>query len=222
MRKVKNIFEPRASRILRCLLTNPGEAWSIRGLAKEAQVSVGYTHAVTTSLLDLGYAIRNEVNLIEATDPVKLLERWASYHQFYHENKFLECYTFEREIEQIIEKTRSLKSDHALTTLAGAYLVSPYVRPTVVDLYVRDERQSRSIMEKLDLKLTPRDGNVRLVLPYDEGVFYKTQKVDDVRIVSNVQLYVDLFNYPARGEEAAQAILSTIRSEWSSTLLGGQ
>jgi hypothetical protein len=222
MRKVKNIFEPRASRILRCLLTNPGEAWSIRGLAKEAQVSVGYTHAVTASLLDLGYVIRNEVNLIEATDPVKLLERWASYHQFFHENKLLECYTFEREIERIIEKTRSLESDHALTTLAGAYLVSPYVRPTVVDLYVRDEGQSRSIMEKLDLKPTPRDGNVRMVLPYDEGVFYKTRKVDDVSIVSNVQLYVDLINYPARGEEAAQAILSTIRSEWSSSLLGGQ
>jgi hypothetical protein len=222
MRKVKNIFEPKASRILRCLLTNPGEAWSIRGLAKEAQVSVGYTHAVTASLLDLGYVIRNEVNLIEATDPVKLLERWASYHQFYHENKFLEYYTFEREIERIIEKTRSLESDHALTALAGAYLVSPYVRPTVVDLYVRDEGQSRSIMEKLDLKPTPRDGNVRLVLPYDEGVFYKTQKVDDVSIVSNVQLFVDLFNYPARGEEAAQAILSTIRSEWSSSLLGDQ
>ena len=222
MRKVKNIFEPRASRILRCLLTNPGEAWNIRGLAKEAQVSVGYTHAVTVSLLDLGYVIRNEVNLIEATDPVKLLERWASYHQFFHENKLLECYTFEREIERIIEKTRSLESDHALTTLAGAYLVSPYVRPTVVDLYVRDEGQSRSIMEKLDLKPTPRDGNVRMVLPYDEGVFYKTRKVDDVSIVSNVQLYVDLINYPARGEEAAQAILSTIRSEWSSSLLGGQ
>lgn len=221
MRKVKNIFEPKSSRILRCLLTNPGEAWSIRGLAKEAQVSVGYTHAVTSSLLDLGYAIRNDVNLIEAMDPVNLLERWASYHQFYHENKFLEYYTFEREIERIIEKIQSLKSDYALTTLAGAYLASPYVRPTAVELYVRDEGQSKGIAENLGLRPTPRDGNVRLVLPYDDGVFYKSQRVDGVRIVSNVQLYVDLINYPARGEEAAQAILSTIRSEWSSSLLEG-
>lgn len=221
MRKVRNIFEPKASRILRCLLTNPGEAWSIREIAREVQVSVGYTHAVTASLLDLGYIVRNEVNLIEAMDPIRLLERWASYHQYVHENRFLEYYTFEREIERIVEKLQKVTSDYALTTLSGAYLVSPYVRPTVLELYVKSENQVQDIIDNLQLRPTPRDGNVRLVLPYDDGVFYKTQGVGDVKIVSNVQLYVDLINYPSRGEEAAKIILNTILKEWSLSILKG-
>jgi len=222
MRKVRNIFEPRASRVLRCLLTNPGEVWSIRGMAREVQVSVGYTHAVTASLLDLGYVVRNDLNLIEAIDPIRLLERWASYHQYVHENRFLEYHTFEREIEGIVGKLQKAASDYALTTLAGAYLVSPYVRPTVLELYVKDENQAEYIVDNLQLRPTPRDGNVRLVLPYDDGVFYKTQTLGDVKIVSDVQLYVDLVNYPSRGEEAAQKILDTIREKWGSSLLKGR
>jgi hypothetical protein len=222
MRKVRNIFEAKASRVLRCLLTNLGEAWSIRGMAREVQVSVGYTHAVTASLLDLGYVVRNDLNFIEAIDPIRLLERWASYHQYVHENRFLEYYTFEREIEGIVEKLQKAASDYALTTLAGAYLVSPYVRPTVLELYVKDENQAEYIVDNLQLRPTPRDGNVRLVLPYDDGVFYKTQTLGDVKIVSDVQLYVDLVNYPSRGEEAAQKILDTIREKWSSSLLKGR
>lgn len=221
MRKVRNVFEPKASRILRCLLTNPGETWSIRRIADEVQVSVGYTHAVTVSLLDLGYIARNESNLIEIVNPIKLLERWASYHQYLHENRFDEYYTFEKNLERILEKLGKVTSDYALTTLSGAYMVSPYVRPTVVEMYVRDEDQRQTIVGSLELRPTISDGNVRLVQPFDEGVFYKTQDIEGVKIASNVQLYVDLINYPSRGEEAAKNILENIRGYWSSSLLRG-
>lgn len=222
MRKAKNIFEPKASRILRCLLTNPDEAWSIRRIADEVHVSVGYTHAVTVSLLELGYVVRNETNQIELVDPIKLLERWASYHQYLHDNRFDEYYTFEKNIEKILEKLVKVTSDYALTTLSGAYIVSPYVRPIVVEMYVRDEDQKQNIVESLELKPTISDGNVRLVQPFDEGVFYKTQDIGGVKIVSNFQLYVDLINYPSRGEEAAQNILEKIKGIWGASLLEGQ
>ncbi|OGD53630.1 hypothetical protein A3K81_03305 [Candidatus Bathyarchaeota archaeon RBG_13_60_20] len=222
MRNAKNIFEPKASRILRCLLTNPGEAWSVRRIADEAQVSVGFTHAVTVSLLEQGYAARNEGNSIELVNPIKLLERWASYHQYLHENRFEDYYTFEKSIEKSMEWLGKVSSRYALTTLSGAYLVSPYVRPAVVEMYVGDEDQKESIVKNLDLRPTASEGNVRLVHPYDEGVFYKAQDIDGVMIVSDVQLYVDLVNYPSRGEEAARSILEKIKGAWSASLLGGQ
>ena len=53
-----------------------------------------------------------------------------------------------------------------------------------------------------------------MVLPYDEGVFYGLAKVGEINVVSKVQLYVDLFNFPARGEEAAGALLKSIEKEW--------
>jgi hypothetical protein len=220
MRNAKNIFEPKASRVLRCLLTNPGEAWSVRGIADEAQVSVGFTHAVTVSLLELGYAVRNEGNGIELVNPIRLLERWASYHQYMHENRFEEYYTFENNIEKIMERLGKVSSRYALTALSGAYLVSPYVRPTVLEMYLGDEEKVQGIVEGLELRPTVGNGNVRLVHPYDEGVFYKTRDVDGVKVVSDVQLYVDLVNYPSRGEEAAQSILEKIKGVWSASLLG--
>jgi len=220
MRNAKNIFEPKASRVLRCLLTSPGKAWSVRGIADEAQVSVGFTHAVTVSLFEQGYAVRNEGNGIELVNPIRLLERWASFHQYMHENRFEDYYTFEKSIEKVMERLGKVSSSYALTALSGAYLVSPYVRPTVVEVYVGGEDSRQGIVEGLELRLTAGDGNVRLVHPYDEGVFYKAREVDGVKVVSDVQLYVDLVNYPSRGEEAAQNILEKIKGAWSASLLG--
>jgi hypothetical protein len=50
----------------------------------------------------------------------------------------------------------------------------------------------------------------------DEGVFYGVSQVGGVNVVSKVQLYIDLFNYPARGEEAAEMVLKTLEKEWGS------
>jgi len=38
--------------------------------------------------------------------------------------------------------------------------------------------------------------------------------VEDVKVVSNVQLFVDLYNFPARGEEAASRLLEVVLREW--------
>jgi len=220
MRNAKNIFEPKASRVLRCLLTNPGVSWSVREIADEAQTSVGYTHAVTVSLLELGYAVRNGANKMELVNPIRLLERWASYHDYLHENLFEEYYTFEKDMDEIMGRLGEVSSRYALTALSGAYLVSPYVRPTVLEMHVGDGEKMRDIAEVLELRPTVSDGNVRLVHPYDEGVFYKAHDVDGVEVVSDVQLYVDLVNYPSRGEEAARGILEKIKGIWSASLLG--
>jgi len=221
MRLAKNIFEPKASRILRCLLLNPGRAWTTRELAGEAQVSLGYTHAVALALIQNGYLVRNEAYRLEVVDPIRLLSRWASYHQYTTANSFLDYYTFEREVDVLIGRLRSVHRGYALTTLGGAWLVVPHVRPVVVEAYVEDRKEAESMADELHLRPIPREGNVRLVIPHDAGIFYKAQTITDVIVVSNVQLYVDLYNYPARGEEAAGPVLNLIQKAWSQALLGG-
>ena len=55
-----------------------------------------------------------------------------------------------------------------------------------------------------------------LLEPYDEGIFYGTQVIDDIRIVSPVQIYLDLKGYKGRGEEAAEVLLrEAIKSKWT-------
>ena len=80
--------------------------------------------------------------------------------------------------------------------------------------YVEDDEQIETWVGLLGLRPVETGGNVSVVLPFDGGVFYGTQNVRGVKVASTVQLYVDLFNYPARGEEAAQMVLRSLEKEW--------
>ena len=214
MPAVKNIFAPRSSRVLRVLLVNFGKDWTERELACEACVSTGLAHYVCRTLMELGFVSRSGRNRLVLVDPLRLLKRWAAYNQYDRLNKFLDYFTLEREIDRFVKKIAKLDLDYAVSGLVGAWVVAPYVRPVDVHLYVSARSSAEEIAEKLELNPTPRGGNVKFVLPYDEGVFYGTRKVRDVKVVSNVQLYVDLYNFPARGEEAASRILELMLREW--------
>jgi hypothetical protein len=221
-RRASDVFGRRATRVLRGLLSNPGRTWTVRGIAKEANVSLGFTHAVLLTLQQQGYITRDERYRILLVDPMRMLRRWAAYHQYTSVNKFSEYHTFDREVEVFLKRVKKIAEGYALTSLAGAWLVAPYVRPATVDIYVPDVDASSRAAAVLQLRPVEKGGNVRLVIPYDEGVFYKTQTIDRLRVVSDIQLYVDLYNYPARGEEEAEKILPRIEKLWLERSLGGR
>jgi hypothetical protein len=214
MSAVKNIFAPKSSRVLRVLLVNSGRDWDERELASEAGVSSGLVHYVCATLIELGSVARDRRNRIVLVDPVRLLRRWASYYQYDRANKFLDYYTFEKEVDQFLGRLPAVDMRYAVSGLAGAWLVAPYVRPVDVHLYIPSEKTATVLVGKLELNPTPRGGNVKFVVPYDEGVFYGAHEVKGVKVVSNVQLYVDLYNFPARGEEAASQLLEVLLKEW--------
>lgn len=211
---VKNIFAPKSSRILRVLLVNFGRDWDERELAAEAGVSNGLAHYVCKTLVGLGFAARNVRNRIILVDPLRLLKMWASNNLYDRMNRFLDYFTLEREIDRFVEKFAGFDLEYAFCGLVGAWLVAPYVRPVDVHLYIPSESVAKEIAGCFELNPTPRGGNVKFVLPYDEGVFYGVQRVKGVKVVSNVQLFVDLYNFPARGEEASSQILEVILKEW--------
>lgn len=202
---------------------NEGTSWTTRELAREANVSLSYTHATISSLLRSGYVTRKISGNpgVEIVDPIRLLNRWASYNDYMsNSNQFIAYYSHDKDIDTIIDKlSSSSKVDYALTSLSGAWLVSPYVRPIALEAYVYSKSDADNIAHALNLNPIPKDGNVRLVVPYDTGVFYKTQITRNVKVVSDVQLYVDLYNFPARGEEASGRILEKIKSRWADSLL---
>jgi len=216
MRKTRNIFSRKASRIVRVLLIRPREGWTIKDLSKEAKVSLGFTHAVVMSLIDQKHVYRDELYKLRVVDSVKLIQRWAAYHNYMSMNTFLRYHTFEKNIDAFLSNMRETNGlEYALTVLVGANVVAPYVRPTTIHFYIKQKKEAKSWVELLDLRPVETGGNVSMVLPYDEGVFYGVSQVAGVNVVSKVQLYVDLFNYPARGEEAAEMILRVLEKEWA-------
>jgi hypothetical protein len=202
---VQNIFSPKASRIVRVLLANPENEWSVLNLSKEAGTAYGHTYRLVKTLSKLGLCRKTVRNRIKVANPGELLSRWAAYHDFNLSNRVKAYYSMERQIEGLLERLLLAGKDdlkYALTLHVGASLIAPYVRPANLHIYIENEEE-RSV-KLLGLQPTELGGNVYLVTPYDKGVFYSVQKVREVCVVSNVQLYVDLYNYPARGREAAE------------------
>ena len=203
---VRNIFSPSASRIIRALLTYPKREWSVLGLSKEIKVGYGHAYRVIGTLLKMGLCRRTGNNRIIVANSGELLTRWANYYDFAFINKVVAYYSPYRDIDDFIDKLVFAEGKglrYALTLHAGAAIMAPYVRPANVHLYVESIKIDE-FQQLLDLQLTELGGNVFLVTPYDEGVFYNIQRVREIFVVSNVQLYVDLYNYPARGREAAE------------------
>jgi len=213
-RAVRNIFAPKSARVLRVLLVDYGRDWNERDIARVAKVSRGLAHYVCKTLVELGYVARNEKHRLVLVDPLRLLKRWAAYHQYDRMNKFLDYYTFEREIDRFLENFARIDLEYAASVLVGAWLVAPYVRPVDLQFYVPNRLVAEEIAKRLELNPIPRGGNIKFVLPYDEGVFYGVHNVRDINVVSSIQLYVDLYNFPARGEEAASHLLDDILKEW--------
>ena len=217
-KRTKDIFGPKSTRVIRVLISNPRNRWRIATLAKEAKVSLGWAHAVVATLQDQNYVARDENYRVNVVDPIRLLKRWAAFYSFITQNRFETFHTFEQELEQLLKRLKKVKTSYALTGLSGAWLVAPYVRPVSVDVYVADRSATSEFVRALELRPVERGGDIRLVLPYDDGVFYGARSIDDIKVVSNIQLYVDLVNYPARGEEASSQIFRLIEEEWSKAL----
>ncbi|MFO7772793.1 MAG: type IV toxin-antitoxin system AbiEi family antitoxin, partial [Dehalococcoidia bacterium] len=91
---------------------------------------------------------------------------------------------------------------YALTLFSGAALVAPFMRYTRGFAYV--SKNIREVSESLGLKEVSSGANFSILEPYDTGVFYGSRQIDNVKVVSDVQLYLDLVAFKGRGEESAE------------------
>jgi hypothetical protein len=211
-----SLFATRAIDIIRVLLVDYPKRWALRDLSRAARVSVGQASKVSNALIRERLALRASprADLI-LMEPSSLLRRWAAVNNFTAHTRFLDYYSSENDVSKFLEKLKNARGpDYALTGLAGALLVAPFVRPTNVHVYVNTEEDARKLAGSLGLMPVEGSGNVKFALAKSGGVFYGARAVDGVRVVSDVQLYVDLLNYPARGEEAAGEVYKLIEKRW--------
>jgi hypothetical protein len=213
-RMLRSIFSNKASRILRVVLCNPKRLWKVQDLAQEADVSIGLAFKVKERLLDLEYA-KEERKYIKLARPQELLANWAEKYSF-RQNRIYDFFSSReiREIENELSKyCRDKNIGYALTLFSGAALVAPYARYIRGFAYVKNNREE--IAKELALKKVESGANFTLIEPYDEGVFYGSREIDNMTIVSDIQLYLDLVSYKGRGEESAQFLFEQrIKPQW--------
>ena len=209
-----SLYQAKASRVLRILLSSSKDPWKLDRLAQEAEVSLGHAYNVKRELLDREWASAKSDGLI-LTEPAELLKNWAKHYK-YERNTIFSFYSLqnpsslERSLNDICKK---LDIQYALSDFAGAARIAPFVRYHRVSSYVAGRVEE--IARLLDLKKVTSGENISLMLPYDNGVFYDNRIIQGIHVVSPLQLYLDLMGSSWRGTEAAELIYEKeISAKW--------
>ena len=205
-RPLRSLFAPRATRVVRVLLTDVARNWRLEELAKAAQVSLGHAHNVVKRLADLSWVERDDNQRIHLAKPADLLESWSESYT-YRENEIASFSAPERITRRFIgEIARAAMTEgrrYAFTLNAGLSLVAPNLRTPAIHCYL--EGDPKPVAASLGLRpATEADGALHFLLPYDPGVFHGTLEKGGLTVVSLPQLYVDLLRAERRGAEQAE------------------
>jgi hypothetical protein len=188
-RPLKSLFAPRATRVVRVILVDPQHAWRLEELAKAAEVS---------------WVERNRQQRIQLTRPGELLDAWVDSYS-YRQNDVQAYFSPERITRGLVSElgraAHETRRRYAFTLHSGAALVAPNVRFPAIHCYL--EGDPEPVARALGLRPGEGEGNVYLLAPYDQGVFYSPMAKGGLPVVCLPQLYADLFHYERRGREQA-------------------
>jgi hypothetical protein len=172
-RKLKSLFSPRSSRILRVLLSNPQQRWLLRDLAKEAGVSIGLVSKVKDKLIELEFA--SDSRDVGVTKPSDLLDEWARNYS-YSDNKIERYYSSldPTDLEkQLGDAARWRGWRYALTMFSGASKIESFVRYNFASFYYSgsaDEVSShRSLKSRTGFPPSQVNTNSSGFLPRTQG-----------------------------------------------------
>lgn len=207
-RVARSIFAPKAARVPRALLEEPKRTWNVSELANAIGTSAGHVHAVVTKLQQNGFVFRDNENKVVLDKPAELLDQWTTVYNV-SEVETIPLYTFQRSVPLFAKKlgqaAAKLEKPYALTLHAGASLVSPFTRFNETHFYAR-KADVAAWTQALDLRPAESGANAFILVAKDDGVFYRQQEIEGSKVVSTTQLYLDLYNYPARGREQAEVL----------------
>lgn len=210
-------FADRSSLVVRVLLSNNiRRDWGIRELAQTAGVGLGTASRVARQLdrfnLVEGDIAHGKPGRVRVTDPERLLDRWTRSYEWTRNDSLAvhapmgdPKFFVTHRLSDLAFRDRQW----ALTLQSGAAFVARHASWERVHMYV-DVTNGR---ELANLAAANRwspgdDGRLVLLRPfYRTSIWMSTQQpTERVRVVSNLQLFLDLWNYPLRGREQAEII----------------
>lgn len=203
-RELRSLYSPRSERILRVLLQYPGRSWHLLELAKEADVSVGHVHNIKVQLVERGW-VKSPVQSggLVLSNHDALLNDWPREY-IDHKTVFNDYFSL-MEIDwleaRIAQTCEEAGIRYAFTGLSAAARRAPFVRYQRTELYVAGA--DHKIVQLLALKRVPSGSNVRIRVPYDAGVFYGSESLAGVEVVSSVQNYLDLVKEGGRAADGS-------------------
>jgi len=209
-------FADRASIISRYLLNHPpGQSWGVRELSSIAQVSLGTTSKIVRALEERDLVVvtrRGRSAAVSVERPRSLFKSWAAAYDW-NRNSSLTVRAPVGDAKEFLKslprKLSSAPTQWALTLHSGAALIAPHATWNQIHVYVN--AASALLLESFAVGVNwspDPDGRVTLMLPfYRNAVWRDLRRQAGIPVVDDLQLALDLWNYPARGREQAEHIL---------------
>jgi hypothetical protein len=223
MRAARPSFDPfsdRSSLVVRTLLDSRearDRGWGVRELAEAAHVVPATVTRVVHELQRYGVIEtkrKGRASAIRLTDAQALFDLWTAAYEW-TKNRAVAVHAPIGDPNRFLRRMDKLLGERswALTLQAGASLIAPHASWERVYAYLAVDRVDE-LFELADEQgwHTADDGNLVLLKPYyKDSVWHNLQVVQSIPVVSNLQLALDLWNYPLRGREQAEHIIHTQR-----------
>lgn len=184
------------------LIHNYEQALTVREFSALSGLSLGFISKFSNLLRGKGFLkLGRKLQVMGASQLLDILR-----DLYFFEGNTLVSYYSPDSTDEILKKIKQAgkKQKYALTRMCGASLVAPYVRYQLVDFYVEDTDAMAYWKKYLKLVDVEISGNVNLVIPQDSKILAQIQGIKGWSVVNNIQLYLDLYKYPARGREQAE------------------
>ena len=201
-REARSVFSPKATRVLTHLLQRPLRAWKVKELSEAAGVSYGHISAVRQKLLEREWATEDAKGLI-VTKSDAVLDAWAQQDNWGKRTEVREYVLADQEGGNLSEGLSQILAGgrYAFTRDWGAAIRKGETPVGLATAYVDEFPADGFALRRVD-----GGGQVRLVVPKDEGVFHCSRDFGGTPIVCDLQLYLDLLGAGEIGAERAAAL----------------
>ena len=224
-------FAGKASRVLRVLLERPG-AWKLTQVAEELEaegqrnqlgkrkfsISLGSISKTLRSLQEQLLVRRRGSQLILA-EPERLLLRWAETYaarsRGYLRGSLTLPNLFGNDLGAVAQSLRKEApcASFAFTGAAAAAARAPLADLDVIEVFADTVAAARFFSMAPDSPSYA--ARLRVLQPYDAGVFMYGQIVGELPLVSDLQIYLDLFARGGRDIKQAEYLFQkVIRARW--------
>jgi len=168
-------------------------------VSKLANASFGWTHEFLNGL--------EKLKLIKDTKIInldKLFDYWTKSHKKPKYREYM--------IQNPLDILKNINLDYAVTTYYAENVLQRFLFPSRLDVYIKEED-----LEKWHKMLTSKGlygkGNVRILI--DNSGLFKSQKIQNLKIVNLPQLILDLKLEGGSCEEAAEMLLQKLKKDVS-------
>lgn len=207
----QSLFSPKAARITKFLLGQPGAKWKQKEIAEKTALSKGLVSRIINRMVEGGYVTKKDKAVVVANFD-DLFSAWVESEVRRREKKrnyYLWAQNPQKMMDVIAGRLSRDKIKYAFTQEAGASLVAPFATFDIVSLYI--ESLDLFPERALSASRAGKAFNLTVIEAPDEYIFVNGMDKNGLKTADDLQLYADLMKNPLRGEKQAGHILALIK-----------